>query len=221
MALKHFGLQEGYYENYTSLILLLSSSLQLLRSISLWFIPMLIKPCLASLAQTCMKCKMRKTRTQTCRNNCGEACFYSALPYLSCVKPSSLGVWENGKKGGTVKDASSAVSPSFALSIGVSLSLPVPGVSMSYPDRHFSWWHTCTFISSTIENLTNLCPPPPSHCVFTPQAMRVDCDTHTTSKCTHAYTWSKVMNDPLRAELTSWDHFLLLFFFLWPFTLIH
>lgn len=46
----------------------------------LWFVPMLNKPHRASPAQTCMKCKMRKTQTQACRNICGESVlFYLTL----------------------------------------------------------------------------------------------------------------------------------------------
>lgn len=142
MAFKHFGLQEGYYENYTSLILLLSSLRQLLRSSSLWFIPMLNKPCLAAPAQTCMKCKMRKTQTQTCRNGCGGPVLFYLTLYILCKAdcPQCLVKGKEGRR--EVKDASSAVTPSLSLSTGVPLSPSVPDVfHHSYTNTTpFSWW---------------------------------------------------------------------------------
>lgn len=175
---------------------------------------------------------MRKTQTQTCRNGCrapARISFYHALFMLS--KAQCLEKGKDRRRGGTVKDASSALSPIFTLfplesrCLHQSLTF-LPLIYKHIPFYLMNLWHwTHTYVlthslSSLQPNLTNLCPLSPS-VSLNPQAMSLDCDTHTLRKCAHAYTLSIVMNDPLRAELTSWDHFLLLFFFLWPFTLIH
>ena len=134
------------------------------------------------------------------------------------------------KKG--VKNVSSTL-PSLALSLFPLESQNCHQSSMFPPlgHKHNSFqlmnsWHRTHMLSHMHFHLVNHTNPnkplsPLSHGVLTPQAMSVDCDTRNPRKCTHAYTMSIVMNNSLRAKLTSWDHFLLLFFFLWPFTFIN
>lgn len=71
---------------------------------------MLNKPCLAPLAQTCMKCKM--TEAERSRNVCGVPLLFDFSPSTLCKAflPQRL-----EKEGGKVKDASSAVPPSIGV----------------------------------------------------------------------------------------------------------
>lgn len=108
-----------------------------------------------------------------------------------------------GKKGKTVKDASSAV-PLFAFFPSSSTSraqIRLLSSTEGMPvDTHYAFTHTLSS-SQTIQNLRNVCP-------FSPLTThRQETWTPTPCKYAHTYTLLIVINDPLKAGLTSWDHF--------------
>lgn len=151
-----------------------------------------------------------------CVNACGETFFCSNSLYFYCVKYSSLSVWERGaRREGQLKGILSYHNLLHCFPLGCLSRLRC--VQCHPFIRH--WWMCDTGHVHCLSDVhmqhfnhpkpkTKLCLPLG---VLHPQAMSA---THTPHKCTHAYTLSRVMNVPLRAELTSWDHFLLLFFFL-------
>lgn len=166
---------EGFYENYTSFILCLSSLLQGIRSSSLWFIPMLNNPCLASPAQTCMKCKMRKT--QTCRNSYdGPVLFYLML--IIWCEQTSLNAWnraERWKEEQFQTHLQLFLHHSFfpLESRCRHQSMTSPPLIHKHNTGHSQMLsHTCFYLFKPNRPLSTL-----SFCVLHPQATSVDCYT--------------------------------------------
>lgn len=193
---------------------------------------MLNKPRRASPAQTCMKCKMRKTKTQTCRNICGESVLFYLTLFMLFEADFPKRV-EKRKKWRREEHLKMHLQLFFHLSFFPlesrcrlqSLMFPPP-IHKKNSFQLMNLWHrthpyALTHALSSLQPYLNTKPYKPLS-IDVPQPAGSECGLwHTPCKCTHSYTLSIVMNDPLRAELSSWDHFLALFFFLWPFTLVH
>lgn len=118
----------------------------------------------------------------------------------------------SGKRERPLK-ASSAGLPVGILSIRISVTIGTDGapsnttntfsfICRSYDREHF-------YVLN--HRKPKICLSSLSFNILYPEAKSLD--THIPGKYTHGYTLSIVMNDPLKAGLTSWDHFLLLFFF--------